>query len=67
MLPLTRGDQMHGVESRRADLRGGFFTWILPVVIAVCILALSWTGLFVVVSDLIDAASRLNATDSVHE
>ena len=58
---------MHNVESRRDELRGGGFAWVVPLVLVVLLLALSWTGLFVVVTDLIEAASRASAADTVHE
>ena len=59
---------MHNAESRRDELRGGAFAWIGPFVLVVLILVLSWTGLFVVVSDLVDAASKSTlTTESVPE
>jgi hypothetical protein len=59
---------MHSLESRGDELRGGPFAWVLPFVFVVLFLAISWTGLFVVVSDLIEQASHINlTTDAVHE
>jgi len=59
---------MHSAESRREELRGGAFAWIPPLLLVVLILVLSWTGLFVVVSDLVDAASKAAlTTEAVHE
>ena len=58
---------MHSVESRRDELKGEAFAWVVPLVLVVFILALSWTGLFVVVSDLIKAASNISLTDTARE
>ena len=58
---------MHSVESQRDELKEGAFAWVVPFVLVVLILALSWTGLFVVVSDLIKAASNVSVTDTAHE
>jgi len=60
---------MHNVvESRRVDYVGGGFAWVVPLVLVVLLLALSWAGLFVVMSDMIDAASRVTiSANAVHE
>lgn len=59
---------MHNVESRRDQPGGGPFAWVLPFVFVVFVLAISWTGVFVVVSDLIEAAAKTSlTTDTVHE
>jgi len=58
---------MHNVQSRRDEPRGGAFEWVVPFVFVVFVLALSWTGMFVVVSDLVEAASKISVTDTVHE
>ena len=60
---------MHSVQSPRGEsAKGGAFGLIGPLVLAVVVLVLSWTGLFVVISDLVDAASRsLLTTEAVQE
>lgn len=60
---------MHNlVKSRRVEFRGEGFGWVVPLVLVVLLLALSWAGLFVVVSDMIDAASRVTiSANAVHE
>jgi hypothetical protein len=63
----TRENQMYNVESQRGELKGGAFSWVVPLVFVVFMLALSWTGVFVVVSDLIETASHSLATDTARE
>ena len=59
---------MSTVETNRSEYAAGSFAWLMPLILAVAILTLSWTGLFVVVSDLIQAASSITmTTDAVPE
>jgi hypothetical protein len=73
---------MHNVESRRDELesargpdggppsgpQGGAFPWVLPLIFVVFVLALSWTGVFIVVNDFVEAASHTGLTmDTLHE
>ena len=59
---------MHSVESRSDEVRGGAFEWLVPFLLGVVVLGLSWTGLFVVINDFVKAASSFSiSANAVHE
>lgn len=58
---------MHSLNADRQEFKSGAFTWVAPLALIVFVLALSWTGLFVVITDLVDAAARISINDTLHE
>lgn len=58
---------MHNIEISEDEPRGRSFAWLVPFLFVVVALVLSWTGMFIVISDLIKAAATASMTGTVHE